>query len=354
MKLFYTSLLLFLAPLSQAQITIDLSDMPVIGDVINRKADTMTVLSGPGNAGANQTWNFTQTSTYVNDETSTAVAPSTTPYASQFSSSNLALTDGNGGYVFFNQSASSILVKGIAGAFPGTTTTIVAHLNPDQTLHNLPRTYGSNFSDEYKSDVTISGSSISPLINQIRVKRTGLIKDTTDAWGTLTTPNATYDVLRVKKVDFTTDSVWVQAVFPPTWQLFQTSQDTVTTYQWLAKDGKLPIAELTFDSLGAPKIFRWSLKAPLSVNELLEKQQISIYPNPANNNLTINGKCLNNGNTLIQLFDLQGRMVYSEQKFALENNIQIITSTINEGIYVLLLTDENKRVIFSEKLNIRH
>jgi hypothetical protein len=351
MKNIYTSLFLMASFATQAQITIDISDMPVIGDVINRKADTMTVLSGPGNAGANQTWNFTQLSTFVNDETSTAVEPSTTPYASQYANSNLALTDGNGGYVYFNQSANAILVKGIAGQFPGTTTTIVAPLNPDQTLHNLPRTYGSHFTDGYVSDITFSGASISPLVNQVRVKRTGTIHDTTDAWGSLTTPVGTYDVIRVKKVDFTTDSVWIQAVFPPTWQLFQTSMDTVTTYQWLAKGGKLPIAEMTFDTLGAPKIYRWTLQAPLSVQSLLDNETGILYPNPVSETLNIQLHQALNTQALVKVIDAQGKVLKNEWLFIHDSNLNFSVSDLPNGFYHCLIQDKNQ-VILRQKFSV--
>lgn len=345
---------LFTSLVASAQISIDLTDMPVVGDVIYRKADTMTVLAGPGNAGANQTWIFTQTSNYVNDETSTAVAPSSTPYASQFSSSNLALTDGNGGYIFFNQSANSIIVKGIAGPLPGTTNTITAPLNPDQTLHNLPRTYNSNFIDTYSSEFVFDGSSFSSLVSEIKVKRSGTVHDTTDAWGSLTTPFGAYDVIRVKKIDYTFDSVWVKPVFPPTWSLFQTSSDTVTTYQWLAKSGKLPVAEMTFDSLGAPKIFRWKVDAPASLNDLLDSENGRFYPNPVNDQLTIELKTNDLQGILVDFIDLQGRTIEVSQVEIIDNQIKINTLHLPNGLYHCVVSDKNKQMLLRQKLTVIH
>ncbi len=244
--------ILFVPFISVAQISIDLSDMTQVGDVITRKADTMSVLAGPGAAGANQTWNFTQLSTYIIDETTQVMNASDAPNGSSFPGSNLAMTNDNVNYLYFNQNASQLITLGFAGDLLGNGTPIVAPFTSGLLVHNFPRTYGSNFSDNYVIDVTLDGSSISPLVNQVRFKRTAQILDTTDAWGQLTTPLTTYNSLRAKRTEFSADSIWVQAVFPPTWTLFQTSFDTTISYQWYADQGKLAVAELTFDSLGAP------------------------------------------------------------------------------------------------------
>ena len=99
---------LFAPFFSVSQISIDVTDMSQVGDVITRKADTMTVLSGPGAAGANQTWNFTQLSTYVIDETTQVMNPSDAPNGSNFPSANLAMTNDNINYLYFDQNANQM------------------------------------------------------------------------------------------------------------------------------------------------------------------------------------------------------------------------------------------------------
>lgn len=243
---------------SQAQITILSTDMAQIGDTVSRVADTMTALV-PGPAGANKSWVMTN-ETIDTTEITKVMAPSSTPYSSSFSGSNVALTNDNKSYLYFNQTTSASKLTGLAGDLLNDGNIIIIPFNPSMLLHNFPRTYGSNFSDNYTMDVTINGTS--PGVDKIRFKRTSTARDTTDGWGIVTTPVGKYNCLRVKRVDFPIDSIWVKPFFPPTWSLYSTKKDTIYGYSWLAKQTKLAVAELGYDSLDKPKKFTWSLIAP--------------------------------------------------------------------------------------------
>jgi len=335
-KIFF--LLINVTPLSAfSQISIDVSDMPQVGDVINRKADTMTVLAGPGNAGANQTWNFSQTSSYIIDENTNILAPASTPYASSYPTANFAMTNDNASYLFFNQNTGSQTAVGFAGDILGTGTPINAPMTGGDLIHNFPRTYGSNFSDSYTVDVTVDASSINAALNQIRFKRVVNSKDSTDAWGQLTTPVGTYNSLRVERTEYSTDSIWVKPVFPPTWTLYQKTKDTTVTYQWYAKGGKLAIAEMTFDSLGAPKKYTWSLEAPLTgLDELTANTVFDVYPNPTHNevNITFHANEIGAKATFC-LLDQSGRIIRNEE-WALTSNKQTVNcSDLTNGVYFI-------------------
>lgn len=337
MKQMYFTALLALPLSAFSQISIDVSDMPQVGDVVSRKADTMTVLAGPGNAGANQTWDFTQTSSYIIDENTSIVAPSSTPYASSFPSANLAMTNDNASYLFFDQNASSQTAVGLAGDVLGTGTPINAPMIGGDLIHNFPRTYGSNFSDSYTVDVTVDASSINAALNQIRFKRVVNAKDSTDAWGQLTTPVGTYNSLRAKRTEYSTDSIWVKPVFPPTWTLYQNTKDTTETYQWYAKGGKLAIAEMTFDSLGAPKKYTWSLEAPIwGLDELTANTVFDVYPNPVQNEVNIAFHANEIGEkATFTLMDQSGRIIRNEE-WALTSNKQTVNcSDLTNGVYFI-------------------
>ena len=277
----------FSCPFIWGQITIDQNDMPSVGDNIPRKSDTMTVLAGPGGSGPNQTWNFTATSNYVITENTSVVSVASTPNGNQFGNSNMAMTNDNSNYLYFNKSAQSFSTQGFSGDLLGTGV-INAVFNPDLTLHQFPRTFGSSFSDTYVIDVIVPGAAINPLLSQIHFKRTSVVHDTTDAWGQLTTPHGTYDVLRIHTMEVFSDSIWAQPIFPPTWNLVSTSTDTTHSYSWVGKGGKLAIAEMSFDTLGLPKIFKWTELPGIGVG--LEESSVAnleIYPNPCETMLTM-------------------------------------------------------------------
>lgn len=324
--------LLLLSSSVYGQISIDVNDMPSVGDYIPRKSDTMTVLQGPGGSGPNQTWNFTALSNYVINENTSIVSVNSTPNGNQFGASNLAMTNDNMSYLYFNKGSSAFTTQGFSGDLLGTGSNLNAIFNPDLTLHQFPRTFTSSFSDSYGIDVTIPGASINPLISQIHFKRSSVVKDSTDGWGQITTPFGTYDALRVHSIEIFTDSIWAQPIFPPTWTLVSNSKDTTHSYSWLGKGAKLSIAEMSFDSLGAPKIFKWTELPGIGVG--LDNMDVSydleLYPNPFENSFYLDGI----GFDQIQIVDLLGRRI----PFAvvqLNDKLSVSIDEAKTGSYIL-------------------
>ena len=313
------------------QISIDQSDMPSVGDYIPRRSDTMTVLPGPGGSGPNQVWNFTALSNNVISENTNVISVASTPNGNQFGGSNMAMTNDNANYLYFNKSAQAFTTQGYSGDLLGTGT-INAQFSPDLTLHQFPRTFGSSFTDTYGIDVIVPGAAINPLISQIHFKRSSVVKDTTDAWGQITTPFGTFDALRIHTIEIFSDSVWAQPLFPPTWSLVSSSSDTTHSYAWVGKGGKLAIAEMSFDTLGAPKIFKWTELPGIGVGITENTIEMKVYPNPFTEILRVSG--VTNENP--KIFDLAGREQQIE--FILEENeILINTASLSAGFYSLKL-----------------
>ncbi|MEY4126287.1 MAG: hypothetical protein RL737_476 [Bacteroidota bacterium] len=324
------------------QITIDQSDMPSVGDYIPRRSDTMTVLPGPGGSGPNQVWNFTALSNNVISENTNVISVASTPNGNQFGGSNMAMTNDNANYLYFNKSAQAFTTQGYSGDLLGTGT-INAQFSPDLTLHQFPRTFGSSFTDTYGIDVIVPGAAINPLISQIHFKRSSVVKDTTDAWGQITTPFGTYDVLRIHTMETYVDSVWAQPLFPPTWSLVSTSADTTHSYSWVGKGGKLAIAEMSFDTLGVPKIFKWTEMQGIAVG-LTENQtsEIKITPNPTSSSGIISIQSCEIGEKFT-LVNTLGKVVM--EGCILTKPLELNLTNLDQGLYILTLGDKQARVI---------
>lgn len=320
-----------------AQITLDQNDMPSVGDNIPRKSDTMTVLPGPGGSGPNQTWNFTATSNYVISENTSVVSVASTPNGNQFGTSNMAMTTDNTNYLYFKNAAQSFSTQGFSGDLLGTGV-INAAFSPDLTLHQFPRTYGSSFSDTYGINVTVPGQAINPLISQIKFKRSSLVKDTTDAWGKITTPHGTYDVLRVHTTEIATDSIFAMPLFPPTWTLVSSSKDTTHSYSWVGKGGKLAIAEMSFDTLGMPKIFKWTELPGIGVGmEENVEVALSVFPNPSASEISISSPAAMIGEQY-EVLSMQGVQVLSG---VLTQNTQFVkVNCLAPGTYLIRVGDK--------------
>jgi len=346
----------FLPIAISAQISIDVTDMAQAGDVITRKIDTMTVLTGPGGAGANQTWDFSQTSASENviEQTTQVMNAAYAPHANSFPNANLAMTADNSNYLYFDQNNNQMNTLGFAGDLLGTGSPIVAPLTGGLLVHNFPKTYGSNFSDTYTTDIILDGSAISPLVSQIRFKRVGLILDSTDAYGQITTPLATYDALRTKRTEYSSDSIWIKAVFPPTWTLFRVNQDTTLNYQWYADQGKLAIAELSFDTLGVPNRFTWFHSAAFNnLTELTSNSSLKLYPNPSDDVINFEILLSQNENGIMRITDLSGKIMEERTVNPTSLAGKINVSAYSKGIYFFEFTSSTSNQKVTEKFCVK-
>ncbi|PCH98034.1 MAG: hypothetical protein COB85_02265 [Bacteroidetes bacterium] len=246
---------LILPYILNAQISIVSTDMPVIGDTITRNVDTLTTET-EGPSGVNQVWDFTGAAAH-NVNATRVVSVSNTPYASDYPSSNMAMTNDNVSFIYFDAQSSFFNATGAAGDLLNNGVIIKAVFNPDLTLYQFPTDYGNNYSDTYEFDITTDGTVFDPTLEKIRIKHTGTVYDSTDAWGTVITDIGSYNTLRVKRVEYSIDSVWTKPFFLP-FIFLNATIDTSKTYAWISKEGKLAVAELNFDSLGNPNNLTWT------------------------------------------------------------------------------------------------
>ncbi|MCB0756506.1 MAG: hypothetical protein KDB98_12980, partial [Flavobacteriales bacterium] len=279
------------APFSgSAQITLESSDLTSIGDQILRYVDTIPAF-GPGGDGPNQTWDF---SAAVNDtlNNTSVVTVASTPFASTFASSTYSMTNDNSSYLYFTHDANSIETTGAAGDLLNNGDQIESPFSDPLTLHQFPRTYMSTFDDTYAFVTEASGNGLpTPIpVYRVRLTHAGHVYDTTDAYGTLITPTGTYDALRVKSVDYTSDLLEYKLFQFSSWTEFGTTTDTSTTYSWHAKEEMLAIAEFSFDSIGNPKRFVYSTVPPAVTTDVAsadEHKGWKVFPQPAQDELFI-------------------------------------------------------------------
>ncbi len=352
----FTLSIFTLPAFAQTPISILSTDMAQVGDVVNRKADTMTVITGPGPAGANQIWTMTSLSTYVNNENTSVIAPSASGSSAYNSNSNQALTNDNQSWLYLNLTSSTMIGKGAYGDLLMTGNNLSIPLNPDMLIHNFPRTYGSHFTDGYGIDVTFTGSEVGqPSVYQVRFKQVGTAYDTTDGWGSLTTPVGTYNTLRVKRQTFVKDTTWYKLFAFSSWAILSTKNDTTFAYTWLAKETKLAVAELSNDSLDQPKIFKWSLIPPISVSvEENANLKAQIFPVPASETISLKlGSELEAGEYFFTVYDVTGKMLLQERiNGSASATYTFSVTNLPQGLYSWQLIDRKQLLKGSGKLSV--
>ena len=329
--LLYSAVLLLCADLN-AQITIVSTDMPVIGDVLTRYVDTIPS-AGQGSAGAAQTWDFSGASpdqTQVNY----VVDPSTTPFAASFPGSNLAMTNDSATFLYFNNGPSMMTLDGTGGD-PGIGIVITAVFTPPLTYNQFPRQYGNSFSDTYGFETIADGSAFG--VYQVRVRHHGTVIDSTDGYGSITTPIGTYDCLRVKNTSYSVDSIWTKIIAILPWTFILTTSDTSTSYSWLAKETKLSVAELTLDSVGGPASFTYSDIQPFSTgigSVASTDAGLSLYPQPALDKVCVRASdSREDAITSVTITDMDGRLVKRFPKLPADGWLDL--SGIPAGVFLL-------------------
>ncbi len=333
LRVLSTSFGLALLTSLNAQITFGYEDLAVPGDVVERYVDTIPAF-GPGGSGAGQIWDL---SAAVPDDTviTTVSTPDTTPYASGFAGSNVAMTNNGVDFLYFNSTPAALIATGAAGDFLQDGQELVVPFNPSLFSHQLPRNYGDRFSDTYAFEVVADGAAFG--VHSVRLRHSGSVRDTTDAYGQITTPVGTYDALRVKSTDFTTDSIWVRILSFTPWTLIQGTRDTTVAYSWLAKETKLAVAEMSFDSLGDPARFTYSAIPP-SISTGLDAREVSmahIHPVPAQDGFTLSLGSVGTYDRA-EVFSPDGRCM-AVTSLTHQGSLWFETSDWGSGIYLLRL-----------------
>lgn len=250
MKLKSSILLFFFGLLSigaTAQITITADDVPAFGEVYANAVDTFlaSVDVGPASADA-QTWSFLD---FGADEvfTNTVVMPSETPAADLFPTATFAFEGSNSLYSFAEVTPDALFAAGGSAPGPDGTIYTVAFENQQQLLP-LPATYGAVFEDEFSYQLEIDGSTLGA--DSVRLIGGGTVAAEVDAFGEITVPAGTFEVLRQRNVITTADSIYVK-IFG-TFILIEVIENTTVSYEWWGADGVGTVCSIDFDVDGNP------------------------------------------------------------------------------------------------------
>ncbi len=257
-----------------SQMTLTSSFAPAPGDVqVDVRADTTGITQG--NSGANQVWNF-PTLIRVDSTTAHWMLPSSTPYASLFPSSNLALLDTC--YNYYNSQSSYFEVVGYYSHGEA-----VHYQNPE-TILTFPFTYNSTMSDNFITGFYNSGDS---------VYETGTETALGDAFGTINLPFGTFiNSLRIKHtINLYDTSITYQQAF----------HTTYTIYEWYIPNKKFSVFKIIYMTFTLPvppynftykNVFYNPASPPIGIQKIgkdvPEKYNLSQnYPNPFNPNTKI-------------------------------------------------------------------
>lgn len=335
---------------SSAQITITKSDMPEVGKVYIVANDTTPTVT-PGSAGANQTWNLNGIKNVYTDS-EFAIAPSATPYFSDFPTSNLVLRSFTPGFgyedEFDNLSADSLVTNGYAVPVPFNPYIVLVLNTSAQVLLSLPATYNKAWKGSFFQRQKYSYAAGDSIREIVLYSYTGSV----DGWGNVTTPVGTFNSLRMN----TTLTEIYDSAYQYTkngWQSFSyTPQPPIRLYDWFANGKGSPVAELDLENGGnSVSSASYLVNTITGINEIKNSTLAEAYPNPASSFINVIVKTINQAG-YIKILDITGREI---QRDALTNGkIQLNTSAYANGMYLYLITDMSGNLLDKGKFTIIH
>ncbi len=242
-------LVALLAISSKAQITIDSADFASIGVVIYTAQDTqVTGLSIPAGSSTPQSWDYSGLTQHVLDSAQ-FLDPAGTPGASEFPGADMALFQ-DGQYAYLRKTDTYLDIVGLYGDILGQGIVLPIKPSPAQRNVVFPSTYGTSFTTNSVIDSTIEDI-YTGIFDSLRLRRISNIVSEVDAFGSLTTPSATYaDVLRQEVVTTNIDTVWGYNQFLGSWNMVTELVTTEYAYRFIAEDKDFFILELQADNNG--------------------------------------------------------------------------------------------------------
>lgn len=373
-------LLVLLGLSSHAQISILTSDMPNVGDTFRLSS----ALGGGGGGGGGQTdYLLTQTGadqvwdyTFLTSKSQTVdtfFSPLETPVSYNFVFTNLILypdnfsdlaqrsntiptpPTGTGGSSMFSITDAYDFIQRnfdnqyaiVGNAFKLNDVPSPNAFNGKDVIYEFPLEFQDNFSSASNYEIHIP-SFVDYYHRQVR-------SNEVDGWGKLYTPYGEWpQVLRVKSTIVGVDSIiFLQGPIPFPFTL----PSTITEYKWLAKNIGVPVLQITtrassgFGGGGGQTTVSevnyidsmppGNFQIDHTGIHTLDNQGFFVFPNPAQNKLTLVCKTSNIG--LVQIKDLQGRVVL--ETTANQNEIQLNTSSLQAGMYTLSFHNKVTRFI---------
>ncbi len=204
--------------------------------------------------------------------------------------------------------------------------------------------WNSIFSESVDFSLSIASASLynAPCLKTTYYNR----KDTVIGWGNMKIPTISGSiekpVLMLKRIVNMVDSFFVAGSPAPNtllsaFGLTQGMQTSSNRYVFWYKKSVYPLMIINFGSnnFTAPtSVFFDGDAISTKIDEF--DNNISIYPNPTSDLINISGIY----NAHIMLYDIDGKMIYSEK--IEKNKTSINLSNINNGIYILRIIENNK------------
>lgn len=339
------------------QITLSQTDIASPGDIVYDQSTAFPASAPP--SGTNQTWDFSNPGDSLFLDTTFFRAPSSTPYATAITGSNLAMISGTS-YQFFEKSASGFFLKGFVFEVPPLPinlpfTTAPFNITPKIPIIKFPATYGQTNtgtgegSFEFNYDTTVNGIHIT----KVKIIATITVNDTIDGWGDAQFAGTTVASLRQtqwQEIKLRAQGYTVLPIIGGTWVPLPVSLPGFgnKSVLWWGNGYKSPIASFTMDSSGNAmgNSFQRSLLVVTGSRNPVQQESFDVFPNPAS---TAIYWAENNNLKTVHIFSADGKL--QVKKTIIPGETSLTTEQLPNGLYQVQVKTETGEFL-SRKLVI--
>jgi hypothetical protein len=369
----YTFLLLCLFPTwAFTQITISSDYFPSVGDTLRTATDNMPSSIDLGTPGGPQTWNFTSLQAPFTVETSFQEAADGGAFSS-FLNADLFVQLPGENEAYYNSTSSKFEYLGYYGTDPlGLGLDLVVRYITPLVERRAPLNYQNTYESIANLVVPFSADDIpggfldslpiSP--DSLRIRINTERSEEVDAFGTLSIPGGSYEVLRVKRTDLNQTRLdaklpfinWIDVTDLVPNNPFL-GEITTESYLFFSNQAKEAIANVTLNTdTGQPLRAEFKVVDEIiNSNFSLSNQQPSLYafPNPSYGEVRFDFQNLPNGNYEIKIYNILGMEVW-HQKFWVSGtkSIKVSLDQLRKGTYLYSLGDSSGKTLATKRLMI--
>ncbi len=353
-----------------AQITVTSATFPVVGDTLKIATDlnpdgvTITAPGGPA------TWDFTGLAATLKSKTTFQAATEGSAFADFPTAELVTIGSGGQGETYYDVTSTAFNNLGFYGSDPtgGLPIQTAFKFTPPVPERRAPLKFIDNFMAETSLNIALPiDSTLGALLAQLgvpagladslRIRVTASRNELVDAYGTLTIPGGTYDVLREKSTEYRDTHLDIHTFFGWIDVTAQAGadaglgQDTTIAYNFISNTEKEYIAVVTMDNAGTTvQQVEYKDNGVLSGNNdvLATKPEVLVSPNPTANIAVFELKNFAPGNYSLRLLDGLGREVFMKKIGAGAESVSL--ESLAQGTYFYQIFDEKNRVQATGKL----
>ncbi len=355
-----------------AQITIDNSVFPVVGDTLFTATDNLPSGINLGEVGGDQIWDFSSLQApFTNQQL--FLEPTEGQAAADFPTADV-LTDFAGqGEAYYSTEENEYILLGYSGIDPaGFGLELLTRLEPPLVERRAPMNFLDINTTEYNLNVPFSAEALPEEIlenlpitpDSLRIRTNSNRTDVVDAWGNVTIPGGTFDVLREKRIEYRDTRLDVKVgAFP--WQdvteLFPFGDgflgtDTIITYNFFGNEIKEPVAVVTVspDETEIERVTFKSIETTTStLRPISADADIVAYPNPAIDSARFEFSNLKSGQYDLKIYNILGVVVWEQNyKVTGTKTVLVDLSDLKKGTYLYSIQDEKGKTLKTKRLLI--